>query len=186
MRQAGRVKTMLIYAAIVLVFILIAVFVISTNIPPGSRYNDANGVETNDKVPTADPNESDVEMIAKTIYGEARGEKSVMRRAAVAWVILNRVDSDDPYYPDTVREVIEQPHQFAGYSPDKPVTEENAEIARDVLERWEREKQGQEDAGRVIPKEYLFFTGDGKENYFRQEFRDTKRWDWSLENPYVN
>ena len=62
-----------------------------------------------------------------------------MHKAAVVWCVLNRVDAEG--WPDTVAEVVTQPHQFAGYSPDYPATEEFKAIAADVLIRWEREKR---------------------------------------------
>ncbi len=40
------------------------------------------------------PDATEVEMIAKTIWGEARGT-SMTEKAAVAWCILNRVDSGE-------------------------------------------------------------------------------------------
>lgn len=83
------------------------------------------------------PDETEVEMLARLIWGEARGIPSDMHKAAVVWCVLNRVDAEG--WPDTVAEVVTQPHQFAGYSPDYPATEEFKAIAADVLIRWERE-----------------------------------------------
>ena len=65
--------------------------------------------------PTPDPyipDEAEVEMLARLIWGEARGVPSDMHKAAVVWCVLNRVD--DPRFPDTVLEVLEAPYQFAG------------------------------------------------------------------------
>lgn len=62
------------------------------------------------------PDEAEVEMLARLIWGEARGIPSDMHKAAVVWCVLNRVDAEG--WPDTVAEVVTQPHQFAGYSPD--------------------------------------------------------------------
>lgn len=57
------------------------------------------------------------ECLALNIYHEARGE-SVIGQIAVAQVTVNRVNHD--YFPDTVCEVVWQPHQFSwtgdGYS----------------------------------------------------------------------
>lgn len=102
--------------------------------------------------------------------------------AAVVWCVLNRVDAEG--WPDTVAEVVTQPHQFAGYSPDYPATEEFKAIAADVLIRWEREKREGGEVGRVLPAEYVFFTGDGEVNHFRTEYKGGMFWDWSLKNPY--
>ena len=56
--------------------------------------------------------EHDVELLAKTLYGEARGIPSVDEKAAVIWCILNRVD--DHRWPDSIEGVVTQPGQFAG------------------------------------------------------------------------
>lgn len=131
-----------------------------------------------------EPDPVEVEMLAKTIWGEARGIQSTTEKAAVVWCVLNRVDSDD--FPCTVPEVLTQKNQFAGYSARFPATEEHKAIAADVLTRWHEEKQGAQDAGRVLPIEYTFFTGDGEHNHFRTEYRQGDRWDWSLPSPYEN
>ena len=112
----------------------------------------------------------------------ARGVPSDMEKAAVVWCVLNRVDAEG--WPDTVAEVITQPNQFAGYSPDYPATEELKAIAADVMTRWERERREGGDVGRVLPDEYFFFTGDGEHNHFRTEYSGGTFWDWTLENPY--
>ena len=122
-------------------------------------------------------------MLAKTVYGEARG-CSVTEQAAVIWCILNRVDSENPYFPDTISGCITQPNQFFGYREDFPVTDEILQLVRDVLARWELEKLGVGDAGRVLPKEYLYFTGDGRHNHFTVEWGSENKWDWRLPSPY--
>ena len=42
-------------------------------------------------------------------------------------------------------------------------------VAEDVLTRWSLEKQGVA-VNRELPKSYLYFTGTGRENIFREEF----------------
>ena len=121
-------------------------------------------------------------MLARVIWGEARGIPSDMEKAAVVWCVLNRVDADA--WPDTVAEVVTQPHQFAGYSSSYPATDEHKAIAADVLTRWERERREGGDVGRVLPAEYVFFNGDGQHNHFRTEYRGGTFWDWTLDNPY--
>lgn len=123
--------------------------------------------------------EDDVEMLAKLVWGEARG-CSTTEQAAVIWTVLNRVDSEDPLYPDTIHEAVTQPSQFHGYDPDYPVEQDKVDLARDVLTRW---LTGGE--GRVLPKEYVFFHGDGLHNHFRIEYKHNGLyWDWSLDSPY--
>lgn len=128
------------------------------------------------------PPAAEVEALAKMLYGEARGVTSKTEQAACVWVVLNRVDN--PRFPDTVLEVIEAPAQFAGYSEDNPVTEELKTLAADVLTRYNAEKSGKENVGRVIPPEYLFFTGDGERNSFTKDWKSAEMWEWTLESPY--
>ena len=118
------------------------------------------------------------EYLANVTWGEAHG-CSVTEQAAVMWCVLNRVDS--PLYPDSVVEVITQKSQFNGYSEDNPITNEMLQLANSVLTYW---SEG-DDSGRVLPKEYLHFTGDGEHNYFYTEWAsDAVAWDWSLPSPY--
>lgn len=138
-------------------------------------------VTPEERVIEYEPDEAEIIALAQTIYGEARG-CSVTEQAGVAWTILNRLDNGN--YGDTVLEVVSAPGQFAGYSPNHPVTDELYELARDVLIRHWNEQQGLPDVGRVIPKEYLYFTGDGVRNYFRTTYNSTNYWDWGMDSPY--
>lgn len=123
------------------------------------------------------------EYIAKTIYGEAM-VCSTTERAAVAWCILNRADDAQDTTPAGVIAVVTKPHQFHGYAEDNPLLPELKELALDVIGRWLDEKDGKTDTGRVLPREYLFFTGDGVHNHFRTEWEGGQTWDWSLDSPY--
>lgn len=98
---------------------------------------------------------NDLDTMARTVWGEARGERS-MGRAAVAWVILNRYNSPIAWWktekgdgiPDgTIAAVCRDPYQFSCWldgDPNLPrllnVTEadptfkECLEICRAVLE----------------------------------------------------
>jgi len=121
--------------------------------------------------------------LAKVVYGEALVCPTT-ERAAVVWCILNRVDDGHGYWADDVIGVVTQPSQFHGYDEDYPVLPELYELALDVLGRWQAEKNGASDVGRVLPAEYLYFHGDGEHNYFRTEWRGGVTWDWSLPSPY--
>ena len=124
----------------------------------------------------------EVEMLAKTIWAEARGVPSTARQAAVAWCALNRLDAGT--FGDTLAEVLSKPYQFA-YDQASPVTDEFLALADDVLHRWYLEQNGVEGVGRTLPEDYLFFEGDGLENHFRKEYEKTgDTWDWSLPDPY--
>lgn len=132
--------------------------------------------------PETEQEEETIVLLAKMLWGEARG-CSTTEQAACVWVALNRVS--DPRWPDTLREVLLQPEQFRGLREDNPATEELMALAEDVLSRRARELAGEAAVGRVIPEDYFFWAGDGKRNHFRKEYRDTATWSWEMEDPYV-
>ena len=117
-------------------------------------------------LPSWQPAAEDVEAIARTLYGECRGAETVAEQEAVAWVILNRLDAG---YADTVLGVVSAPGQFAGYSPEHPLWPELVEVARRVLRMHHREQLG-ESVARVLGPEYLWFSGDGMRNWFRDSY----------------
>ena len=55
--------------------------------------------------------------MAQACFGEGWICQSKTEWAAIYWNILNRVDSDDPYYPDDIIGVVTQSAQYHGYSP---------------------------------------------------------------------
>ena len=126
-------------------------------------------------------NPAEVELIGRTIWGEADGVKDMAERAAVAWCILNRVDT----YEQTIEEVVTAPKQFHGYRTWGECPQRHLDLAADVLNRWYAEKDGAEDVGRVLPSDYLYFIGDGERNHFSIEYQSTDYWNWSLHNPYI-
>ena len=124
---------------------------------------------------------TELDMLAKLIYTEARGVKSQTEQAAIVWCVLNRVDSK--LFAGTIAGVIRQKDQFA-WDEDAPVLKQYRDLAQDVLMRYEMEKMGYQDVGRVLPKQYLYFAGHGGRNYFRARFRSGGRWNWELPTPY--
>lgn len=135
----------------------------------------------------------EIVMLAQTLYEEGQvvywnGTKwSVSyqaRQAGVGWCALNRLD--DGGFGSTLAEILSEPYQFA-WKEDAPVTEEMLWLAEDIIDRWWSEKQGEQNVGRTLPPDYLFFSGDGRENYFRQTYEGKDDiWDWSLPDPYLN
>ena len=105
--------------------------------------------------------------------------QSKTEQACVAWVVLNRVDA----YNSSIYSVLRSPGQFAFYE-STTIRSDLLDLAYDVLQRWNDEKNGYENVGRVLPKEYLYFSGDGSHNYFRTSYSGGSRWDYSLESPY--
>ncbi len=127
------------------------------------------------------PNPEEVELIGRTIWGEAGGVQSEAERAAVAWCILNRVDAWDK----SIEEVVTAPMQFLGYRPKGECPQAHLDLAADVLTRWNAEKEGATDVGRTLPADYLYFYGDGERNHFSIEWRSGIYWRWTLTNPYI-
>jgi N-acetylmuramoyl-L-alanine amidase len=60
----------------------------------------------------------DIDVVARTLWGEARGE-SDEGRAAVAWVIRNRA-SEPSWWGRTVSEVCQHPWQFSCWNASDP------------------------------------------------------------------
>lgn len=135
--------------------------------------------EIDESDPVVEVNARDAEMIAQALYGEYRGPDK-MQQAAVVWCILNRCD----YLDEDIETIVTAPYQFIGYDAYNPVTPELYDMAVDVMTRWHLEQLGQEDVGRVLPKDYMWFTGNGTVNTYRNCFTGGDVWDWSLPNPY--
>lgn len=130
---------------------------------------------------------NDAVMMAKTMYGEARGLEKV-EVACVGWCILNRVD--DSRFPNTISGVITQRSQFSGWnSKNKTVADRGfdlVELAKDVCNRWSRERAGESNVGRVLPKGYCWFKGFSGHNWFRKDNKAQQAgaWNYSWPNPY--
>lgn len=118
---------------------------------------------------------SDIADLANVMHSEANG-LSTREVAMVAWCVLNRVDIGQ----GTIHSICNS-NQFTR----KGNKTKYAWLAEDVLRRYYLEKSGVENVGRVLPKDYLYFTGDGKHNYFRNSFRGSKVLYFpELTNPY--
>ena len=110
--------------------------------------------------------------------------------------MLNRLDNPDRP-ENSITEVVTAPYQF-DYRPWAPVLQEFAELAQDVLERWQAEKQGAVDVGRatggspashagasrILPAEYQYFEGRDGRNWFSAEWKSAEYWGWELPSPY--
>ena len=128
--------------------------------------------------------DADAVALARLVWGEARGVpeyfmagRSVSTRdqqAAVMWTVLNRFDAG---YSDSIIGVITAKGQFCGYSTGHPVEEELLDLAYDVLDRWNAEKNGKT-VERELPIEYLWFRGDGTYNYFRDAYQNGRVYAW--------
>lgn len=153
--------------------------------PEAETATTASPTTPTPEVEATDPLKADREALARMVWGEARG-CSITEQAAVVWCVLNRFDSEDPYYANcmTIYDIVTQPAQFVGYDPENPLDPDIQALVDDVLARWMAEKACVGDVGRVLPAEYLFFTGDGKTNTFRDAFEGGNAWKWTLDSPY--
>ena len=142
----------------------------------------------------------DAYVISKTVYGEAKNTPDLYiwdgrvisteaQWAAIVWGMCDRYEAG---YADSLTKVAGNPGQYHGYHVLHPVTDEILEVVLDVLERWNNEMHGETDVGRVIPKGYYWFVGDGIHNHFFNHYNYTRgvttgpEWDWSLEDVYAD
>lgn len=136
--------------------------------------------------------EDDVIAAAKMVWGEAGAVPELKngdivistkcQQAATIWTALNQYDMGGF---SSIKAVIVSPGKYHGYYELNPATDKLVDLARDVLERWNREKNGETDVGRVLPADYIYFHGDGTYNYFRNEFEGGTRWAWDYGDPYA-
>lgn len=132
---------------------------------------------------------SDATIIAKIMYGEARGIKGKTEIACIGWCILNRVDAG---MGKNIQSVALAANQFY-YKAGAPTVSDHGydlvALATDVLDRWSREKAGQSNVGRVLPKQYKWYAGDGAHNWFYPSWpcKRAQRWNFkSVTSPYPN
>lgn len=134
----------------------------------------------------------DAIMLAQLVYGEAPGVYSLTEQACVMWTVLNRIDigdhhGDSAQYGDSIEEIITSGAYYyeSWFGTTDHYGRDLIWLAEDVLDRWEREKAGETDVGRVLPADYLWFCGDGEHNYFRNAYESPyDEWDYSLPSPY--
>ena len=120
--------------------------------------------------------EEELHMIAKTVWGEARGLNEY-EQSLVIWCILNRYDHGG--FGSSIEEIVTKPYQFQGYKENFPVDQDILRLCEDVLFRWETGMEG-----RTLPEEYLYFYGDGWHNYYTTGYGNEDTYDFSLPNPY--
>ena len=122
--------------------------------------------------------QEEAELVAKVIAGNPDAFDSDTEMAAIAWVVLNRVDSSE--YPDSIEGVVTE-GGFDCYKESNLVYKHIEDIAVDVLIRWNDSKAGFE-SERVLPADYIYF--DTTRNGVRFENLSGKEWDWSIDSPY--
>ena len=103
---------------------------------------------------------SEAEYIAKVLYGTAQNNTERDQRTVV-WCILNRVDNTA--YPNTVKEVCEQPAQWMGYSDKNPVLAALYNTALKELETWHNDY-------RPVSSDYIYMSWSSKEITLRDTY----------------
>lgn len=107
----------------------------------------------------------EITLAAQTVWGEARG-CSRDEQKLVVWCICNRADARN----QSVEEVVTAPYQFAGYDPDNPVESEIVEVVEEVFQAWARGEEALILPPYATTSNYQYFGGDGKHNWFREEY----------------
>lgn len=107
----------------------------------------------------------EVTLVSQTVYGEARG-CSREEQMLVAWCICNRADSSGA----SIEQVVKAPRQFHGYNPEHPVTDEIRNAVLEVLDAWSNGQEALVYEPYATTSEYLYFSGDGVHNWFREDW----------------
>ena len=116
-----------IFLRIFLIFILMSMYILALN------------VEENVQAQSSSTSDSDIQLLARAINGEARGEP-YEGQVAVGAVILNRVRHSS--FPNTIAGVIYQPGAFTAVADGQinvPIDENSTvyKAARDALNGWD-------------------------------------------------
>lgn len=132
-----------------------------------SETNSGEPTETAEKAPAEN---SDARLLAKMVWGEARGCSPEEQRLVV-WTVLQRVDAGGAFAGyDTIEAVITAPGQFVGYDEKHPIDTDIYSLCLEVLSDWQHgaEPPTHEIYAPTVP--YYFFEGDGRHNWFREEW----------------
>lgn len=113
------------------------------------------------------------ELLAKVLYGVRDNNTDDMR--TYCWCVFNRVDSEDPLYPDTLEEVILQKDQWMRFSEDNPVVQDCYKVATEMLELWHS------DEPRPCTSDYTFMYWTPEKIILRtslEQRSDMDTWRW--------
>ncbi|MCX4355384.1 MAG: hypothetical protein OSJ43_04065 [Oscillospiraceae bacterium] len=142
---------------------------------PATGVNVGNSTTTESDAASAETSEtpltsSDVTLLAKMVWGEARGCAPEEQRLVV-WTVLQRVDAGGVFAQyDTIEAAVTAPGQFVGYDENHPVDTDIYNLCLEVLADWQdgAEPPTHEIYAPTAP--YYFFDGDGRHNWFREEW----------------
>jgi spore germination cell wall hydrolase CwlJ-like protein len=167
MRQAK-----VIIAEAVSVAILAGIFSASVvgerqaEIPPPMEELIAEAPEQT-SVPQLEPFDREIDMLAKTVWAEARGCSQDEWRLVV-WTVLQRVDDDR--WPDSIEGVVTAKRQFA-YSETSPVDDEIRAVCAAEFADWVLGAAAPTLAPYAPESPYYFFDGDSRHNWFRKDWK---------------
>lgn len=79
----------------------------------------------------------DIDILARTIYGEARGEKTIGKKA-IACVVLNRYKSGKWFAGKTIAETCQKKYQFSCWNPTDPNRQKILEASDSELAEYKK------------------------------------------------
>ena len=125
-------------------------------------------IDTDIQTPELPYTDADIEMLAKMVWGEARGCSPEEWRLVV-WTVLQRVDADR--WGNTIEEVVTARRQFVGYRTENPICPDIHAVVIAELSDWIQgaEPPTHEIYAPTVP--YYYFDGDGRNNWFREVWR---------------
>ena len=116
--------------------------------------------------------EDELKMLAKTVWGEARGCTPDEWRLVI-WTVFQRVDSESSDFrsQNSIEAVLTYPLAFTGYRVSNPVDPDILALVTEEAHAWQSglEPPMLEPYATMLP--YLFFDGDGSHNWYRSEWR---------------
>jgi hypothetical protein len=111
----------------------------------------------------------DIELLANTVWGEARGCTPDEQRLVV-WTVLQRVDHPERW-GDDIEAVITAHRQFVGYRPGNPICPDISALVAGVLADWAQGAEPLTHTRYAPTAPYFYFDGDGRNNWFREVWR---------------
>lgn len=78
----------------------------------------------------------EIDIIAKLFEGVRDYHFDAKSLMTYAWSVFNRVDSEDPLYPDTIAEVVRQEGQYASYSDSNKIVTDYKKIAERAVNEY--------------------------------------------------
>ena len=112
--------------------------------------------------------EQDIELLAKTVWGEGRGCSPDEQRLVV-WVVIQRLEAGR--YGNTIAAVVTKPNQFKGYRRGNPVCPEIYALLQVELEKWVRGGRPPTLEPFAVSVPYLYFDSGKGHNWYRRKFR---------------